>query len=80
MDNKPLINPGKLFLICIALLAYAGLSVALVGGIGPALVSSRDDVLVFAGFAIPAPARRIDLRRDHAYGPWHARPRVRRTK
>ncbi len=53
MDNKPLIKPGKLFLICIALLAYAGLSVALVGGIGPALVSSRDDVLVFAGFAIP---------------------------
>ncbi|MDF5921576.1 hypothetical protein P4133_25415 [Pseudomonas aeruginosa] len=30
--------------------------------------------------AIPAPARRIDLRRDHAHGPWHARPRVRRTK
>ncbi|MBH9406298.1 hypothetical protein I5K83_31080 [Pseudomonas aeruginosa] len=53
MDKKPFIKPGKLFLICIALLAYAGLSVALVGGIGPALVSSRDDVLVFAGFAIP---------------------------
>ena len=46
MDKKPFIKPGKLFLICIALLAYAGLSVALVGGIGPALVSSRDVWLI----------------------------------
>ncbi|MER1081269.1 hypothetical protein AAA612_25680 [Pseudomonas aeruginosa] len=53
MDKKPLIKLGKLFLICIAVLTYAGLSAALVTFIGPALVSSRHDALVFAGFAIP---------------------------
>ncbi|EMI6701322.1 hypothetical protein JVX99_29300 [Pseudomonas aeruginosa] len=53
MSQTSLIKPFRLFSLCIAALAYAALSVALLGGIGPALVSSRDDVLVFAGFAIP---------------------------
>lgn len=49
-----LMRPGRLFLICLAALAYAALSIALLGGIAPAMVSSTDSVLVGLGFLVPA--------------------------
>lgn len=52
--RNTLMRPGRLFLICLAALLYAAFSVALLGGMAPAMVSSTDSLLVGLGFLIPA--------------------------
>jgi len=47
-------SPGKLFLLVITLLAYTALSLIVLLGISPALISARSDILVLAGFMVPA--------------------------
>lgn len=52
--RNTLIRPGRLFLISIAALLYAALSAVLLGGVAPALVSSRDTLQAGLGFLVPA--------------------------
>ncbi|WP_024762903.1 hypothetical protein [Pseudomonas nitroreducens] len=52
--RNTLIRPGRLFLICIAALLYAASSAVLLGGVAPALVSSRDTLQAGLGFIVPA--------------------------
>lgn len=51
--RNTLMRPGRLFLICLAALAYAALSLVLLGGVAPAMVSSKDSLLVGLGFMVP---------------------------
>lgn len=51
--RNTLIRPGRLFLICIAALIYAALSAVLLGGVAPAMVSSRDTIQAGLGFIVP---------------------------
>ncbi|WP_440468077.1 hypothetical protein ACKI1H_07870 [Pseudomonas sp. YH-1] len=52
--SNTLMRPGRLFLICLAALLYAALSAVLLGGVAPALVSSKDTLQAGLGFLVPA--------------------------
>ena len=47
------ITPFRLLLALLAFFLWLGLSLALLRGLAPAMVSSRDTPMVIAGFAIP---------------------------
>lgn len=47
------LNPLRLFLALICFFLWAGLSLALLRGWAPALVSSRDTGMVILGFVLP---------------------------
>lgn len=47
------ITPARLFLALLGFFLWLGLSLALLRGWAPALVSSRDTVMVILGFALP---------------------------
>ncbi|WP_425327970.1 hypothetical protein [Pseudomonas nitroreducens] len=51
--RNTLMRPARLFLICLVALLYAALTLALLGGVAPAMVSSTDSLLVGLGFFIP---------------------------
>lgn len=52
--RNTLMRPGRLFLICLAALLYAALSAVLLGGVAPALVSSKDTLQAGLGFLVQA--------------------------
>lgn len=54
MSQKNLLSPFRIFLLCLAALAYAALSLVLLGGVAPALVSSKDTLQAGLGFLVPA--------------------------
>lgn len=52
MSQKNLISPVRAFLLGLAALLYAAVTLAVLGGVAPAMVSSSDDILVVSGFAL----------------------------
>lgn len=54
MKERVAISAGRAFLYGLATLLYLALSLAIFGGVAPAMVSSSDSTLVIAGFALAA--------------------------
>lgn len=53
MENPNRLKPGRIFFVGLAILAYAIISILIIGVVSPAMVSSTNTLAVVAGFILP---------------------------